>query len=514
MDMWQRFSRYFLWLGLALLVAGLVILGAMGGGLAYGFLGLGVVFLAAGIGSSFPLVQTWRRGLSGKRSTRMGTNGMVGAIAIMIIFGLTNFLAAQLPLRLDLTENQIHTLSPQTQAVLRELAQPVTLWLFQETNEADLTPFLESYQRLNPDKFRYRFVDPDQNISAAQRFQIESRGEVHLEAGDKTQLITVLAQGQPLTESQLTNGILQIQGDRQPHLYILQGHGEPPLDPSPGGIGQMAQLLETQGYRVSPLNLSQTPRIPTDADVLALIGPQNALLPGEVALLTEHLANGQGLLLLLEPQTDPQLDPLLGAWGLGLDQRLLLDEASRADFLGLGQTTLVVSDYGDHPITRAFTNQISLYQGVRPIFFQENPAVTAVPLLTSDRQTWAESNPETANPTFDAPGDRPGPLPFGWAIETTDSQATMDTARLIAIGNSTFVTNGWIEQYINGDLLLNSLNWLAQAENVPLAIRPKTPENRRLNLDRWQIATLAWLAPILFPLVGLGGAIYSLWRRR
>ncbi|QCS50702.1 ABC transporter [Picosynechococcus sp. PCC 11901] len=509
----QRFSRYFIWLGLALVVAGAVILGATGEGFAYGLILVGLLLLGWGV-SHFPGLGTGLQRFWRKRSTQMGTNGVVGAIAILLIFCLTNFLAVQLPLRIDLTENQIHTLSSQTQGVLQNLSQPLTLWLFQETDDANLKPFLDNYQRLNPNNFRYVFVDPDRNIEAVQRFQVESRGEVHLEYGDKTQLLKVLAQGEPLTESQLTNSILQIQGDRQPHLYVLQGHGEPPLDQIPGGLGQMAQLLATQGYAVSPLNFTQTPTIPPDADLIAVIGPQTPFLPGEVALLETALANNQSLLLLLDPQTDPQLNSLLDKWGLSLDQRLILDQGNRADFLGLGQSTLVLNQYGDHPITTALAGQNSIYQAVRPIFSDTTEAIAATAILSTDDQAWAESQPEIPDPTFNPPGDRPGPLTFGWALEKIDSQATMKATRLVAIGNTTFVTNGWLEQYLNSDLLLNTVNWLAQTEEAPLAIQPRTPQERRLNLRRWQIATLAWFAPILFPLGGLGGAIFCLWRRR
>lgn len=276
----------------------------------------------------------------------------------------------------------------------------------------------------------------------------------------------------------------------------------------------MAQLLATQGYAVSPLNFTQTPTIPPDADLIAVIGPQTPFLPGEVALLETALANNQSLLLLLDPQTDPQLNSLLDKWGLSLDQRLILDQGNRADFLGLGQSTLVLNQYGDHPITTALAGQNSIYQAVRPIFSDTTEAIAATAILRTDDQAWAESQPEIPDPTFDPPGDRPGPLTFGWALEKIDSQATMKATRLVAIGNTTFVTNGWLEQYLNSDLLLNTVNWLAQTEEAPLAIQPRTPQERRLNLRRWQIATLAWFAPILFPLGGLGGAIFCLWRRR
>ncbi|BAW97414.1 hypothetical protein NIES970_23660 [[Synechococcus] sp. NIES-970] len=513
MKIWQRLAQYLLWFGLALVVAGLVVLVATGEGLAYGFLLPGLVVMGLSLGHLFQR-QGWFTNFLGKRSTRMGTNGLVGAIAIVVIFCLTNFLAAQMVVRLDLTETQLYTLSSQTQGVLQNLSQPLTVRIFQGTDDANLEPFLDNYQRLNPRQFRYALVDPNQDIAAARRFNVQSQGEVHLEYGDRTQLVTVLAQGEPLNESLLTNSILRIQGDRQPHFYLLQGHGEPPLDQSPGGLGQMVQLLESQNYQVSPLNLIQNPVLPPDAEAIALIAPQTSLLPEEVNLLQQHLENQGSLLLFLDPQTDPALDNLLDDWGLSLDQHLILDGINRAEFLGLGQSSLLVTEYGAHPITAALTNRMSIYQDVRPLLFDASETIQGTPILSSDAETWAESNPEIPDPTFDPPGDRQGPIPFGWALEKQNPEATMETIRLVAIGNSTFVTNGWLGQYHNSDVFLNTVNWLAKVENAPLAIQPKAAQNRRLNLGRWQIMAIAWLAPIIFPLGGVGAAIFCLWQRR
>ena len=76
------------------------------------------------------------------------------------------------------------------------------------------------------------------------------------------------------------------------------------------GIYEMRRqksTLEEQGYRVSPLNFIQTPALPVDADIIALVGPQNTLLPGEVKLLQHHRDQQKSLLVLLSSNTHPQM---------------------------------------------------------------------------------------------------------------------------------------------------------------------------------------------------------------
>lgn len=455
------------------------------------------------------LTEFWSR-----RSTQIGTNGFLSAIAVITVLIFVNFLAAQFPLRIDLTEAQTYTLSAQTKNAVRDLEEPLKIWLFQESDDVGMMPLLDDYRRLNPSKIRYKFVDPDVDVQLLRRFQVQNRGEVHLEYGEKTQLVQVLAMGERLNEAQLTNSIIRIKGDRQPHVYLLQGHGEPPIDSTQGGLVQMVKAIEEQGYRVSPLNLAQTPVLPEDANVIALIAPQNALLPGEVELLRTHLQQNKSLLILLDPNTNPQLDALLGPWGVTLDQRILIDGENRSELLGFGNTTIIQTNYGSHPITEALQGNISLFQFVRSV--TTNPAVdiAANTILQTDAAVWAESDLPSPDVTFDPATDKRGPLDFGVALESKTDPSQAIAARLVVIGNATFVTNRGFSQYFNGDVLLNSLNWLNQDQDTSLAIRPKEPQNRRLNLSGLQVGLIAWLAPIIFPLLGLIGAIALIQRRR
>ena len=52
---------------------------------------------------------------------------------------------------------------------------------------------------------------------------------------------------------------------------------------------------------------------------------------------------------------------------------------------------------------------------------------------------------------------------------------------IVAIGDSDFASNGALGVQGNRDLFLNTINWLAQQENL-IAIRPRDPEDRRITL--------------------------------
>lgn len=519
-----HFSRYLIWLGVAVTVAGIVMAIAVTSTqiLAYGVIGFGVALLILGVGLSARSRNMWQK-LWSMRLTQTLTNTGLSTVAILAVLVFVNLLAIRYPLRFDLTESQLYTLSSQSKAVVADLQQPLQVWVFQTQTDTkpDNARLLENYQRVNPDQFKFNFVNPNIDIGLAQKFAVQTDGEVYLEYGDKQQLVQTLSQGETLAEAQITNGMIRIRGDRQPHIYILQGHGEPPLGNAPNGLLQFVQAFEEQGYTVNPLNLTQTPQIPDDADVLALIAPQSPLLAGEVTLLQQHLQQQKGLLILLAPDTDPQLDAIFESWGIQLDGRVLIDGAERSQALGLGKATLAIAEYdGSHPITANLDEQISLYQFVRPISYTPQADIDVSVILQTDDQVWAESDLESPDLSFNPPNDLAGPLDFGIALERINQatnateQSAPTNARIVVIGNATFATNGWFQQYINGDILLNSVNWLAQENKAPLAIRPKEPKNRRLNLTTMQVIFVGWVAPIIFPVCGLIIAITLWWRRR
>jgi ABC-type uncharacterized transport system involved in gliding motility auxiliary subunit len=87
---------------------------------------------------------------------------------------------------------------------------------------------------------------------------------------------------------------------------------------------------------------------------------------------------------------------------------------------------------------------------------------------------------------------------------------------LVVIGNSRFATDGLSSQpqFVNGDLFLNSVRWIAQSEQQILSITPKQPQNRRFTLTTQQASFASWTAVALLPLVGFTSAILIWWKRR
>ncbi len=489
-----------------LLVAGAVIVG------------LGVILPASrgSIPASKPssIPKFWQR-----RSTQTSTNALISILAVLVILGLINFLGARYTYRIDLTENQFFTLAPQSQEVLANLKQPVKVWVFESQPEPATRTLLEQYERKGRSQFSFEFVDPQAQPGLAQKYKVENRGDVFLEAGKRVQ---PLEQG--LSESSLTTAIEQVTSTEQLKVYFLQGHGERSPDANqaaaPESLSQARSALAEKNFVAEPLDLLKRKQIPQDASVVILAAPTQALFPEEVQRLQAYLRQGGSLLLMIEPQTKPGLESLLKDWGVQLDNRLVVDASGEGQLAGLGPAVPLVRQYGEHPITQDFSGGVSFYPTVQAVQAQQGPNRQVTDLLLSGDQSWAESNLENPALQFDPDGDRRGPLTLGVALSRSNqAQATQSPpreSRLVVIGDVDFATDSLFNQpqQLNGDVFLNSVTWLSNRQDQTLSIRPKEPANRRINLTPERSRLIALIALGFLPLAAFGTAAVFWWQRR
>jgi ABC-type uncharacterized transport system involved in gliding motility auxiliary subunit len=410
----------------------------------------------------------------------------VGAILLII-----NTLIASYSWRWDLTENRLFTLSSQTQQIVRSLHQPLKLWVFTEDKNLANQELLDAYRRINP-KFSFEFANYES--APAQKLKVQAPGEVHLTSGDQQQLLPSLNPGGSMSEVQLTAGIERLLAGRNT-LYWLQGHGEP----DPETLTQTAKLLSERNYVIKPLVLAQT--IPQDVAVLVIVGSQKPLLPAEITEIDRYLTKGGRVLLLINAKVQIGIDELLKKWGITLQDRIVHSQIKNAQ-----ATVGVVTDYGEHPITQSFGQNISLYPAARPLTWQPAPDLEGQKILITNAESWS-APPDNHRPKFDPQVDQQGPLTLGIAVSSSKSKG-----RLVVIGSAQFVQDGLINQYINSDVLLNSLGWLD--DRATLALRPKEITNRRINLSFWQTQLLFWIPIGFLPLLSFTSAGRLWWRQR
>ncbi len=229
-------------------------------------------------------------------------------------------------------------------------------------------------------------------------------------------------------------------------------------------------------------------------------------------------------MIMVDPQTDPGLDSLLQAWGLKLRNDVIYDP--KYGFFGQSQVP-VINNYPSHAVTADLTGQSTFFPGARSIQ-QVTPAPTGktvTALLTTSDASWGETNFDQVkgqNAKYDEGQDNKGPLTFAYAVEASGGDKP---ARLVVLGNSTFITNGTLTARIsvggqqsqvqsgNGLLFGNSLHWLAGQENL-IAIPAKQPDTHPIFLTSEQSSFVFWSSFLFIPAAILIIGILVWWRRR
>jgi ABC-type uncharacterized transport system involved in gliding motility auxiliary subunit len=85
--------------------------------------------------------------------------------------------------------------------------------------------------------------------------------------------------------------------------------------------------------------------------------------------------------------------------------------------------------------------------------------------------------------------------------------------RFVVVGSSSWISNGGLQLSGNRDFFLNVVNWLSADEDL-ISIRPKDPEDRRLNMNQRQSSLMFFGSVIGIPLLMFLAGFSVWWRRR
>ena len=464
----------------------------------------GAVLLVAALVGNFREVAAFFR----TRGGRLGTNTSVLALGFIAILALLNFLGFRHSKQWDWTPEKLFTLSDETKKVVGGLKQDVRVIRFDKAGGGDTVGETLNLYRKVSDHVSYQLVDPQERPDVARPYQVQHMGDVVVASGNRIEHL------KDTDEQSLTSAILKVTREKPKTVCFITGHGERSLEGSNAeGYSTVEKALERDNYAIKPVNLVEAKSVPQECDVVAIAGPKTAYFPDEVESLEKYLDSGGKALVMVDPDTDPKLDALLSAWNITLGRDLALDLSGAGRLFGLGASVPVVTHYGAHPITEGFESQMTLFplaQTVGAAKKDGQPAVTD--LVMTGPSSFAKKNWNTSQKElrYDEGKDQRGPLTLGVAAQKSQDKTT---ARLVVIGNSFFTANNFFPVQRDGDLFLNSINWLAQDENL-ISIRPKAPTNRRLTFTSAQQTLFYWFSLAVVPgIVFVTGAVLW-WKRR
>ena len=415
-----------------------------------------------------------RRFLSG-RQAKYGSNALITTIAFLAILIFGNVIAYQNPYPLDWTEEKLNTLAPESVEVLGRLPEPVKATAFFSTqlNPDAARDLLDKYRINSKGKFEFEFVDPNRNPLAAQEAGITGDGKILLEMGETREIVATAS------ENEITNGFIRLLNPEKYSVYFLSGEGEHSIDEAgETSYTRIRQALENKNYVVKTLNL-EAQAIPEDAKVIVLAGPITPLSTQAMNSLKSYLASGGSLVALENPvvltdfgtKSDPLAKYLSSDWGITLNDDIVID--TQAPSSAYNATAL---QYNQHPITEKMGGVGVTFPFARSLSVAfDVQDVTVTDLIYTTDQAWGEkdfTSIEVGQPAYDPATESVGPMLLAAAAENT-----VTNGRVMVIGNSTFAVDSNFDFSGNGDLLVNSIDWGAEKEEL-ISLTTASPTER------------------------------------
>ena len=481
------------------------------------------------------ILSQWRE-ILGYFKTRQARYGTLAAASVFIalgVVGAVNYIGKQQNKRWDLTASKQFSLSDQSRNVVAKLDAPLDIMVF--TRETEFQSFRDRLQQYEyaSSQVKTTYVDPDKKRELTVQNKVDQYGTIIFNYKGRSERTT------SNTEQDITNAVIKAVSGQTRKVYFTQGHGEKDTaSQDPNGYGTIVQMLGRENYGVEKVALAQTSAVPDDATAVIVAGPRSDFFPPEIDALKAYLAKNGKLLLLLDPPERPDAPPLTNLmvlareWGIDVGNDVVVDVSGMGRLFGASEAMPVAVTYPSHPITDRFNNVMTVYpfsRSVNPVEGGSNGRTAQKIVETSDR-SWSESDVKTllsAQPTakLDPGTDKPGPISLGAAVSAPatapapdpakpeDANAPKPEARVVVFGDSDFPSNSMLGVSGNSDLLMNTVGWLSQQENL-ISIRPKEADDRRLTLTATQQSNITWLSLLLVPGAIFGTGVYGWWRRR
>ncbi len=462
------------------------------------------------------------------KATRYGSNVAITILLAFAILVLVNFVSARHSRRLDATENKFFSLSPQTEKILSELKNDITITAFYKEihgRRGVAQDTLNEYAQKSS-KIKFTMIDPVSKPGIVNSYGVRQDGTVVFESGGKREKVISYEN----EEQDFTGAILKLISDKQKKIYFLTGHGERDIDGyEDTSYTEIKKMIQAENYLVEKLVLAQQTAVPQDCDVLIIAGSQTPLLDAEEEAIIDYLDLGGKAIIMVDPYPTPSLDNVLKRWGVEPQNDFILDGLGRS-MLGDPSVPVCIT-YGYHSITTPLSEGLMTFFPIARSLAPRKEAgesITTTELVRTSNNSWGETNIDDLLSKqvieFDEGRDIKGPLTVAIAVTYKQKSKSSDVEEdkeeqkerrvLVAFGDSDFVMNKYLQQG-NPDLFMNSLNWLTEDEEL-ISIRPKSPDKQtqieKLSGQEIRLVSYASIFTIPLILILIGARIW--WKRR
>jgi hypothetical protein len=449
-------------------------------------------------------------------------------LALAAIYGaLFTYAAGEFNLKADYSYFRTSKPGDGTKNMVRELQEPIKVMLFfPPLNEVgrEVTSYLQDLAPLSP-KFSFELHDRLLEPSLAKDWKVTQDGMVVLGRGANQQPINVGADMETARsklktfDTEFQRSLLKTTREMRNVLFTT-GHGEMSyVTGSERSASGLRHLLESQNYTIRDLGLAQGlgNEIPKDASIVAVLGPTEPFLPGEVDTLKKYADRGGHLLLVLDPEAKVDLDPLAGIVGLSFDPTILANEKThlRRRFNDSDRATLVTNRFSSHAsvssLSRNSTRMPVVFSGAGSLDKRQgaDPELKIDFTVKAMTDTFADANGDFQFQT----GEKKAAFGLAAAVSKTlnanpgDGKSPVEM-RAYVISDADVLTDFFLGNEPNDFLFVDAIRWLGGEESFAGA----TASSEDVRIEHTKQRELIWFYGTIFlvPLLVLGlGLVYG-----
>ncbi len=434
---------------------------------------------------------------------------IIYSIIVFIIIFEINFLGFFHSRVWDITRGNRLSLSSQSIQILNKVNEPIEVMMFftEETpGYFETRNVLEEFSRINP-MIKLHIYDPDKEIEKAREYNIKVYGTTVFKQGSK------IERTYHKNEMGLINVLFRFVIRERLKVYVLTGHGEHSItDLTNTGLNLFYRRFLEEGYDIEKLDINAINEIPGDATMLLISGSQKEFSEHAIKVIKDYFKTGGNLFLCIDPPPQPDHNWFLNEFGIKHGGDVIIDRQN--SLYGISPMIPVIVSFSNHIITQNISDLIlplvSSFSFVDLPKNGENLDFNMYWLAKSSDSSWGEVN-LNSQPAEDEK-DNKGPLYVAIALEKYYEE-NKGYSKAVIVGDSDFITNGFINLSENVDFTGNSMNWLSNRDSL-IYIRPREGEVGVLRMNPGQVSSIFILVVVLIPLIFILTAILVIFFRK
>lgn len=455
----------------------------------------------------------------------------VAFIAVVVIINVIfSLLSSSYAWELDLTSNDLYSISTQSKQIVKTLTKDETIkFTVMYSEEEYPSPFKEIIQRFAAlsDNIECTFIDTVANPTALTSFGEEysiAEGAVVVESTKRIRVVnfedmytldetygTVTSYN---VEEQLAAAILYVTQKDVPLTYFITGHGE-------SGYEAFMSLIANSGSDVQEVQINQLSTVDPMGKTMVICGPMRDYSETEIALLQSFLANDykyeRNLFYFSNPEAGelPNLEAFLASWEIELDHNLVLEGddynastyASRPSEAPLYTIpTYAEAEVSETTLSASVLSVVPYTSSLR-IVDDERNTIDTVALLTTSEESYAKSTGDIINGYGKTKEDLAGPFTLAAiATKSNYSSNVQQESHVFAAGSTVMLTADYIKYNGNGEYLFNIYQMMVDETELEVAGATKTVASSYMTLDEttttWAYIIILGIIPVICLVVG------------